>query len=137
MNCTYCFNNNIPNHYQTSNSLSTECKGLYFHYDLLLKKTIFKSSILSCLPNDPGSFLVGERGLGHQEDARLCVPHYVIISELTFLDIYVCYYITYLLPLTLFCIQFDMTYKWLCTIQEYFDNLEKNQSHTNVKHQVQ
>lgn len=50
MNSTYCFNNNIPNHYQTGNSLSTEWKGLCFHYDLLLKKTIFKSSIFPVFP---------------------------------------------------------------------------------------
>lgn len=91
MNCTYCFNNNIPNHYQTGNSLSTECKGLCFHYDLLLKKTIFRSSVLSYLPNNPGSFR-GE----HQGSARLYMPHFFTVSELTFLHIYVSYYIIYL-----------------------------------------
>lgn len=93
MNCTYCFNNNIPNHYQTGNSLSTECKGLYFHYDLLLKETIFKSSILSYLPNNPGSFL------GGPGTSRVCKITYTTLFHqwIDIVHIHVNYYIIYLL----------------------------------------
>lgn len=100
MNCTYCFNNNIPNHYQTGNSLSTGCKGLCFHYNLLLKKTIFKSSLLSSFPNDRGSWGGGggHREGGHLESARLCTPHYFILSELTLSGTDVNDSIIYLLP---------------------------------------
>lgn len=128
MNCTYCFNNNIPNHYQTGNSLSTECKALYFHYDLLLKKTIFKSSILSYLPNNPGSFIGGPGA------SRVCKIMYATLFHHTWIDILhfrVNYYIIYLLLFS-----YSILYLiWHAIIEMALynfgnlDNLGKTQSH--------
>lgn len=132
MNCTYCFNNNIPNHYQTGNSLSTECKALYFHYDLLLKKTIFKSSILSYLPNNPGSFTGGPGA------SRVCKIMYATLFHHTWIDILyfrVNYCIIYLLLFS-----YSILYLiWHAIIEMALysfgnlDNLGKTHSHTNVK----
>lgn len=68
-------------------------KGLCFHYDLLLKKTIFKSFILSYFPNYPG--LREGEGLWNQEHVKLCLPHYFVVGKLTVLDIYVSYCIIF------------------------------------------
>lgn len=134
MNCTYCFNNNIPNHYQIVNSLSIECKALCFHYDLLLKKTIFKSPILSYLPNYLGSF--GEAG--HAMHVELCMSHYFNLKELTFSDIHVNYPIGYLFSFKFYYFLFSWTcrdsHKWLSIILKYLDNLEKDQSKIHVRH---
>lgn len=132
MNCTYCFNNNIPNHYQTGNSLSTECKSLCFHYDLLLKKTIFKSSILSYLPNNPGPLQKGA--------SSVCKITYAALFHHKWIDMftYLCQLLYYLLIIIviLLCIQFDMPRFIQMALHNfgYLDNLEKNHSHTNVKH---
>lgn len=133
MNCTYCFNNNIPNHYQTGNSLSTECKGLCFHYDLLLKKTIFKSPILSYLPNYPGFW--GEGVV----TSRTHKTMYATSFHLKWIDVCSQFMSTTVLftnPLVTlaFNLTWNDSHKCLCTIWEYLDNLEKNHSHTNVKH---
>lgn len=105
MNSTYCFNNNIPNHYQTGNSLSTEWKGLCFHYDLLLKKAIFKSSIFPIFPMIQVYLGRGLWGAGKMSTPIISYPKWIDVS----LDILVNYYVIYLLSLLFyFCIQFDM-----------------------------
>ena len=67
----------------------------------------------------------------------MSTPYYFILSELTFLDILVNYYVIYLLSL-LFYFVFNLTchgsYKCLCTLLEYSDSAEKNRSNTNVKY---
>lgn len=68
-------------------------KGLCFHYGLLLKKTIFKSSLLSYFPNYPGLW-EGE-GLYHPTHVKVCLPQDFILGKLTVWDIYVKHCVLY------------------------------------------
>lgn len=103
MNSTYCFNNNIPNHYQTGNSLSTEWKGSCFHYDLLLKKAIFKSSIFPIFPMIQVYLGRGTMRSWQDEHAPLFHPKWIYQVFR-----HSCQLLCYLLIITiiLFCIQF-------------------------------
>lgn len=92
-------------------------KGLCFHYDLLLKETIFKSFILSYFPNRPG-LRKGKR-LWHQGQVKLHLPHYFILGKLTVLNICVsyCTIFTSFVYTSLHSVwKFTVHSIWLCTI---------------------